>query len=287
MADAASTNSGTEGAATGAAAGAGTGTSGAAAGSGAANAPWYGEVAPEVKTWADGKAYKDAAAALSAHMSLEKLIGVPADQILRLPKADDAAGWDGVWNKLGRPESADKYELPVPDGDDGSFAKQVAPLLYANGVPKAMAQKLAAGMNEMAAAMLKTQREEAQAKSTTELAGLKTEWGNDFAKRTEFGRRALREMGASAGLNDQDLGALEASIGTAKMLKLFAGLGEATATAKFSGPDTAGAFQMTRSQAQAKIVQLRQDQDWVKSYASGDRNKIDEFTRLNEIANAS
>lgn len=286
MADAASTNSGTEGAATGAAAGAGTGTSGAAAGSGAANAPWYGEVAPEVKTWADGKAYKDAAAALSAHMSLEKLIGVPADQILRLPKPEDAAGWDGVWSRLGRPEAADKYELPVPEGDDGSFAKQVAPLLFANGVPKAMAQKLAAGMNDLSASMIKTQHEQAQAKAAADLAALKNEWGQDFDKRAEFGRRALREIGTPAGLNDADLGTLEAALGTSKMLKLFAGLGEASATAKFSGSQDGGGFQMTKSQAAAKITQLRQDPDWVKAYAGGDRNKISEFTRLNEIANA-
>lgn len=282
MADPAGANSGAAG---GAGAGAGAGATGQGSDQ-AANTPWYGQITPEVKSWVDGKAYKDPQAALSAHMSLEKVMGAPADQILRLPKPEDAAGWDVVWSRLGRPEAADKYELPVPEGDDGSFAKQVAPLLFANGVPKAMAQKLAAGMNDLSASMIKTQHEQAQAKAAADLAALKNEWGQDFDKRAEFGRRALREIGTPAGLNDADLGTLEAALGTSKMLKLFAGLGEASATAKFSGSQDGGGFQMTKSQAAAKITQLRQDPDWVKAYAGGDRNKISEFTRLNEIANA-
>lgn len=47
----------------------------------------------------------------------QRFIGVPPEQIVRLPKADaDAAAWDPVWTRLGRPDSPDKYELKAPDG---------------------------------------------------------------------------------------------------------------------------------------------------------------------------
>lgn len=43
-----------------------------------------------------------------------KLIGVPPDQLIRLASTDDKTAWDGIWNRLGRPESADKYQLTDP-----------------------------------------------------------------------------------------------------------------------------------------------------------------------------
>ena len=47
------------------------------------------------------------------------------------------------------PESADKYELPVPEGDTGEFAKAVAPLFHQAGLSAAQAKALAEGWNAM------------------------------------------------------------------------------------------------------------------------------------------
>lgn len=44
-----------------------------------------------------------------------KLVGLDKSVVLRLPATpDDADGWNGVYNQLGRPESADKYALEAP-----------------------------------------------------------------------------------------------------------------------------------------------------------------------------
>ena len=39
-------------------------------------------------------------------------MGLPADQILRLPKADDAEGMMKVYDRLGRPAKPEEYKLP-------------------------------------------------------------------------------------------------------------------------------------------------------------------------------
>ena len=44
--------------------------------------------------------------------------GVPAEQLVRLPKPDDAEGNAKLWNTLGRPETPDKYGIKAPEGSD-------------------------------------------------------------------------------------------------------------------------------------------------------------------------
>src|SRR5258708_32263958 len=58
-------------------------------------------------------------AAVKAHKEAEKLIGVPADQVLRLPKdANDTSGWNTVKDRLGRPKDA--------SGEDFTAVKESA-----------------------------------------------------------------------------------------------------------------------------------------------------------------
>lgn len=222
--------------------------------------------------------------ALESYRNLEKLVGAPADQLVRLPKADDKAGWEGVWTKLGRPEKAEGYELPVPQGQDPEFSKTAAQWFHANGIPKGAAQAITTQWNDYVASEIKRMDAEAQTKSAADLAALKGEWGTSYAQREEYGRRALRQFGTAAGLDDKDLGSLEGALGTTKMLKLFAGLGEANATSRFSGGE-GGSFAMTPAQAQAKITEYRNDKVWSSAYIGGDKNKVTEMNRLMSIAN--
>lgn len=222
-------------------------------------APWYGEVPPEVKTWVDGKQYASPQAALEAHMNAEKLLGVPADQIVRLPKADDAAAWEGVWSKLGRPEKAEDYGLPVPEGDDGEFAKVASAVFHKAGVPKGMAAQIATAINEHVAGAMKARADAMQAQASQALDALKQEWGADFPKREELARRAFREYGQKAGLEEGDVTALESAIGTSKMLRLFTALGESMSEHAFAGGESGSqSFSVSPASARAKVDEARQ-----------------------------
>src|SRR5437879_5504237 len=62
--------------------------------------------------WQDKPANEVALAAIKAHREAEKLIGVPADQLLRLPVSTaDAEAWKPVWQKLGAPVDAAGYDF--------------------------------------------------------------------------------------------------------------------------------------------------------------------------------
>jgi hypothetical protein len=240
-------------------AGGGGGGGGGPAGGGA---PWYGQLpadAPkEFTEWLGAKGFKDPHSALTSAWNTEKLVGAPADQIIRLPKADDKAGWDGVWGRLGRPEKPEGYELPLPQGDDGAFAKTAAGWFHANGVPKAAAQAIAKQWNDHISKLVEDGRKADEQKANQALEALKGEWGNEFDKRSEFGRRGLKAYGEKAGLDANDLTALEQSIGTAKMLKLFHQMGETTGEHGFgSGPGGGGPGNVSPAQARTQLDEAR------------------------------
>src|SRR3990167_6497041 len=80
---------------------------------------WYDSFTDAgVKTHAVTKQWATPEDAVRSNLNLEKLIGVPQDQILKLPKADaDAAEWNPIYDRLGRPKTAEEYALkrrPAP-----------------------------------------------------------------------------------------------------------------------------------------------------------------------------
>lgn len=220
-------------------------------------APWYGQLEqPELKTWVEGKQFASPQAALSSYMNAEKLIGAPPDQIIRLPKAEDKDAWNGVWNRLGRPEKPEGYELPLPAGDDGAFSKKASEWFHAAGVPKTAAQTIAQQWNDYVAGLVQQDEAAARTKSEQDLAALKTEWGQEFDAKSEFGRRGLSAYGTKAGLTQDDLQSLERVLGTAKMLKLFHEVGQTTAEHGFA-PGNTGSVSLSPMQARSKLNDLQ------------------------------
>lgn len=131
------------------------------------------------------------------------------------------------------PDTAEGYELPLPEGADGEFAKTAAEWFKEEGIPKGQAQKLAEKWNEYAAKYQQQQAEAEQAAAAqraeqdkADQASLKKEWGDKYDANVELGRRAVRQFEVSADV----LSAIEEKVGYAGLLKMFskigAGLGE-------------------------------------------------------------
>lgn len=112
---------------------------------------------------------------------------VPEPFLQALPAADDADGWNSLYAKLGRPEKADGYELPLPEGDDGSFAKQTSEWMHAAGLNKQQAQSLATAWNSHQAA----QAEAMQKYQEECVATVKKEWGSNFDANLSQAKAAL------------------------------------------------------------------------------------------------
>lgn len=260
--------------------------SGAPAG-GSGDAWFAGIQNQEVRTWAEAKGFKDPLAVAESAYNLEKLIGFDkAGKTVVLPDENSSPETRQAFlQKLGVPEKADGYKLPVPEGQSDAFAKEAANWFHENGIPAKAAEGLTQKFNEYAAAQQAQQMQAFAAKSEQEFTGLKTEWGAAFDQNIELGKRAAMQfIPGTAEERAATLQALEQSLGTGKLLKLMANIGQGLGEHKVVGGES-GAGLMTPAQANQRIAELKSNKDWSSAYLSGDKSKAKELQDLIAMAN--
>lgn len=269
------------GGAAGATAAAG-GTAAAGSTAAAGGSDWRSGLSPDDRAWVEAKGFKDGAAAAVAFRNLEKVMG--GEKLPRPKGDDDAAGWDATYKALGRPDKPDDYKLPVPDGGDGAFAKEAAPVLHKLGLSQKQAAGLAEWWNTHAT---KVQADAAAAQATAseaEMVQLKQEWGGQYDANVEAGRRAARQFGLDAAA----IGKIESGLGSAATIKLLTKLG--LALGEDPGPAGKGtqSFGSTKEQAQHQINQKKLDKDFMAAYFDprnpGNAAAKQEMERLHQIA---
>ncbi|HDT0752481.1 TPA: hypothetical protein QIC06_004534 [Enterobacter kobei] len=155
-----------------------------------------------------------------------------------LPAADDKEGWAAVYAKMGRPESADGYELPVPEGDAGEFAKTTSQWMHEAGLSKQQAQALATHWNEHHAAQAEAQQAALAQQVEKDMTAMKQAWGADFDANSAIVRTAVNTFAPPEFIEMLDKSGLINSPVIANMfLKIGAAIGEdKSVTANKSSP---------------------------------------------------
>lgn len=146
-----------------------------------------------------------------------------------LPEEGDAEGWGNVWSKLGRPESAEGYELPVPEGDSGEFAGAASSKMFELGVSKKQAQGIAEWYNTQQALAIEQVHQQREQQATENIAAIRKEWGNNFDSNVAVANKAI-----SAYLAPEAIQALkESGLGSnPHFVKAFHKIGQSLSEAK-------------------------------------------------------
>lgn len=241
-----------------------------------------------MRTWAEAKGFQDPAAVAQSAYNLEKLIGFDkAGKTVVIPDENSSPETRQAFlTKMGVPETADGYKLPVPDGTDGAFAKEASNWFHEQGISAKAAEGLTTKFNEYAAQAQALQQQEFAVRSEQEFTALKGEWGAAYNQNLELGKRAAMQF--IPGTPDEraaTLQSLEQSLGTGKLLKLMASIGSGLGEHKLMGGE-AGGGAMTPAQANQRIAELKSNKDWSSAYLSGDKTKAKELTDLIMMANA-
>lgn len=209
----------------------------------AAPAPAAAPAAPAAPVNAASALMGDPAAAAAAAAAPAADPAAPAGDP---PKPEDAAPatltmpgkdatpeeWAEFYGKIGRPETPEGYELPLPDGDDGTFAKQMAPILHKHGVSAEQAKGLAADWNAMVAAQM-AELDAADAahatamnvKNTAEAAELKNEWGQAHDANMHFAKLAVQQFIPADKAGDV-IAAIESRLGYKATIQMLHGIGK-------------------------------------------------------------
>lgn len=261
--------------------------------------PWYQNVAgvdPEMlghwtnRGWHTKTAAEVAVEATKAWKGAEHLVGVPADQIVRLPKdAKDEAGWKGVWQRLGAPKEAKEYDFSQIKFSDGSalddvFVERMKAKAFALNLPKQAALEMTQDFAKYLDESETTESAERTAKLNEQKLALKKNWGPNEAANLFVAQRAA----AALGLDPATVTSLESVIGYDKIMEMFRSIGEKIGEDKFvkSGAPGNQGGPMTREQAVAKKADLMSDPVWKTAYLNGDQAKLREMMALNTIITA-
>lgn len=247
--------------------------------------PWYSGFNDDLRGYVENKGWRDPAATVESYRNLEKLHGVPPEQIIKLPK-DGASPeeWTKVWERLGRPADASEYKIPTSEDGDTRFGDWARGVFHELGIPKSMADKLSEKYMEFSQSMVSKQSEDYSATIAAQTSELKKEWGMAFDQNVNTAKAAVRGLGIDAATID----ALEKSMGFSKVMQLFHSIGEKTGEGSFiSGSESTSFGVMSPAAAASKIAALKSDKEWATKYLSGDKTAAKEMQQLLEWANPS
>lgn len=245
---------------------------------------WYSDFDDLTRGYVEQKGFKDPSAVVNSYQNLEKLMGHErAGRTMVLPKDDqDTETLGKIYDRLGRPASAEDYKLPVPEGDQGEFAKVAASKFHELGLSSKQGQALAEWFNGHGSQLQQQQEAAFERQRDEDFSKLEQEWGDQFNVRAEVARRAMRE----AGLSPEEGAMLERTLGVHKAAKAFEFFGKMFSEHGGKGFENSGGgkFSQTPEEAKSRINSLTQDKAWQQRYFSGDADARAEMDRLQKTA---
>lgn len=213
----------------------------------------------------------------------QKMIG--KDKIIIPDKFATEEDWQKVYQKLGLPESPDKYEFKAPEGMDEDFVKGFKELAVKNGILPKQADKLFEFYNSHVEKVISTNEAENKRVFEESVNGLKKEWGQAFDRKLQAASGLFNQIA------DEDSKKVfnETGIGNnPSVIKLFAKIAEQMGEDKFVQANNLGSMGVTPAEAQQKINEIYGNKDhpyYNKSHPSH-RDALNEMTKLFEAISA-
>jgi hypothetical protein len=267
---------------------------------------WYTGLDPEALGVANNKGWKldDPKSAFEtaakAYKSFETLRGIPADELVRVPKANAAADDIKAFRqRLGVPKEAKDYDLSglkfAGAELEPGFATALRNGLLEAGVTK---DNAAAAIKPVLKWLEDSDAEEnavLTAKVTKEKEDLDRSWGANKDKNEFIAKSYLSKLAKAAGLTDEEAlagwnaisKAPGSTIGAAAAYKLLLAGGIATGEDRYVG---GGGGQenmpLSREGALARIDALKKDTEWQARYLKGGIKETQELHGLHVIAYA-
>lgn len=114
---------------------------------------------------------------------------------VRVPKEDaPQEEWDKFYSKLGRPESADGYQFPLPDVAAGEWNKAAVDSFKKAAHGLGLTPRQAQGLMAMYADMERQAIKERGGQTQARIGELQSEWGAAFKNNLAIARSATRQL---------------------------------------------------------------------------------------------
>lgn len=220
---------------------------------------------------------------IEAHRAAEAKLGVPSNQLVRLPKnEEDAEGREALWKALGRPGEAKDYGLgDIPDVDQ-QFVDLFGPIAHSANLTKQQAQDVTRALAEFTAKNTHDEIEAQKAATAVEKQEIAKEWGQYAQANALTVEKAFEKLG----FKEEEVGAIVNALGYKRTMSTFLEIGSKLGEDVFvTNQLPGGPGRYTPQGARDRIEELKRDTAWTQAYLNGDTAKIKEFSDLHRLAN--
>lgn len=229
----------------------------------------------ENRSFITSKGFKSADDMAAALMAADNMVSLPTEK-------STEEELNAFYTKLGRPESAEKYNFNIPEGQSDEFAKSVAPLLFKAGLTQKQLDTLVPDWNNFVAARNEALTKAAQEEFTKATEELKKEWGANYEANETLAQRATQALGLTA----EELDGLVKAKGTAWVYKTMVKLSKAIGDDKIKGT-SGGRTEVNLSdpkEAQAEIARLMKDPQFAADFVKGEAKAKEKWDKLHKVA---
>ena len=224
-----------------------------------------------------------ARSAVQAHLAAQKLIGVPAEQIVRLPKSPDDPAYAEAYKRVaefGAPKDASGYSFNGVEGITEEDAKFVSELAAELKLPVNSAASVAQKLVSRKAAEVAANAEKTTISTAAEQAVLRQTWGSNYDLNLFRTQRVAEALGWDKDVVDK----LNTTVGGTKVLNgLLQLAGKMSESTFLKGETTQGSGSITKEEARTRKEALKNDSAWVKRYLGGDAEARETITNLDRI----
>ncbi len=223
----------------------------------------------------------------------EKHFGVPADQLLKMPKADaKPEEWSAFHQRLGAPKEAKEYDFaPIKYGDgtelEPAFVDTLRAAFHARGVPKEAATEVTRAVVKYLEDADKAEGAVGVAKLAEERALLEKNWGGKDSATYNYNHLKAMEGARRLGITPDAVKLMENNIGYAGVMDAMRKIGAGTSEDTFiERGATGGGRPTTREGAVSRKAELMADGAWAKRYLAGGMAEKQEMDGLNMMIDA-
>lgn len=231
------------------------------------------------------KGFKAPGDVVGAYRNLEKLHGVPADRILKMPGPDAKPEEIAAYReRLGMPKDAKDYQFAKFEafGDNKDAEAKFDSFLRTTFHKLGVAAPQAAEFTKEWSAYVKASTEAvAQARQQSDLADMtqfKSGLGDKFEKFTNVARQAADAFG----LGPEGVDKLASALGFSGTMKFLNAIGSKMGEAEFHGGGGGG--NMGSQQAIAEINALKMDASFANRLVNKEAEATAKWNRLHQIA---
>ena len=238
-----------------------------------AGIPWLAGASNDEVAFVQSKGWDKEAAPpvdqiVRSYHNLQKLFGADkAGNTVVLPgEGADETATNAFYNKLGRPETVDKYSAGDFDGMSQEMSKGLKETAHKLG----LTEKQLAGLHEWnktaTAGFMEQTTQEAQIEFAAQESALKKEWGAAYDQNLQHAKEATTKLGWTK----EQVDAMQIGIGYDGVMKLAAQIGKSVGESTFvntdGGRSSGNSNVMTPEQARSELNKLTNDKEFQKAW---------------------